>query len=269
MNSKFYNKIRESSRLILDIMGFSIEGIQNIRDYSGAKIFSPNHPNWKDIFFIGCTLKEKLYFVGTTELFDKKRCREMTLNYFKEKNKSLTELLSPLINLVSDKIVCSGVKKLGNVVPVEMKGSSKKSLEGFIRTCVDVLKEGKSLCIFPRRWTKVNGEKNKKMMPGIGMIAHLYRQETGKDIPIFPVYLRSSKSMFMKTEGWGVKIGKPVDPMSSYMTKKNGEGEKRFYDFFTHAQVNEIRQWMNKLEESMFFLQYNQNPYNPKKTIVY
>lgn len=149
--SILYGACRVLTRTIGALCRMRVEGVENI-PASGAFILAANHISYFDPPLLGSMISRQMNYLAKDTLFKR-----------------------PMI---------SRVLKAVNAIPVKRGVIDRRALE----QCVDLLKEGKGLILFPEGTRSKTGDfLNPK--PGIGMIAHRAR------CSIVPAFLVGSDSL--------------------------------------------------------------------------
>lgn len=144
---------------------YKLEGIENIPN--GSFVLCANHVSMLDPVCIACAFKPKISFMAKTEL-----------------NKGLLGKV---------------LKKAGMVFVNRQQADL-----GAIRQCVDVLKNGGSLGIFPQG-TRVKGKAEASQgLEGISMICTLGKTQA---LPVAIIYKNGKPKLFRKTR---LVVGKPI-----------------------------------------------------------
>lgn len=162
----FYGFARGIARPFVKLLfRYNLEGAENIPQ--GSFVLCANHVSLLDPVCIACAFKPKISFMAKTEL-----------------NKGILGKL---------------LKKAGMIFV-----NRKQADLGAIRQCVDVLKSGGSVGIFPQG-TRVKGKAEASQgLEGASMICTLSRTQA---LPVAVIYPSGKAGIFRKTR---LVVGKPV-----------------------------------------------------------
>lgn len=194
---------------IISKLFFSLktEGLDNI-PAQGPYIIAPNHTSYLDAFAVISGMPSKafgdLYTLGIQKYFTGRAGKSFA--------------------------------RLANVIPIDQEKYLNKALQ----TSSYVLRNGKSLLIFPEGGRSFDGELM-EFKKGVGILA------IELNIPVIPAYIEGSFEALPRSATWPkfrqikVAFGKPLFPYNADMSKKPAGTDN--YQFF----VNELKERVKSL----------------------
>lgn len=189
-----------------------IQGTENIPK-TGPVIIAANHIATPEIFLLVAKVDRKVNYLAKKELL-------LGGNIIKD--------------YVRDQVIEWGV------IPVDR---GKRDIGALIK-CIEVIKEGKALAIFPEGTRSKDGNL-KEFKPGLAYIVEKLHEE-GIDVPVIPAgvigtkELESPKILIPKLLGYSIHYGNPI-----YYKDYKSESKKMSKSAFTNGLRDKIQYLIN------------------------
>lgn len=216
-DGNLYNLWKKRAEMPLNFSRVSVSGL-NLIPADGPAIITPNHMNWKDIFFIAAMLSRPISFAATIELFDYRLCKAMLDHYFGQYIKS--NIARKPMNWMNTRLARWLVARVPrmNTIPVRRSIQDKT----FFERAKQRLKAGELLCVFPEGGTAHPGNLRRFKL-GVAKLLSDLKKENIHKIPVFPVGIGGTYPMFLPGRRLFFHVRGPVfiDDYSSQIEKQS------------------------------------------------
>lgn len=202
-DTSLYHRWKRRTEAVLRLQRVVVTGLDNIPDTGGA-LLTPNHLNWKDVFFIGAAIPRQIHYVATNDLFYISDCKRMIHEHA---IKSLGSWAKIPMRKISDqlaRIIVPRARRLG-LIPTGRNNHSKRLFE----LAKEGLKEGKLLCIFPEGTVSFRGRLLEFKKGAAKMVFDLFKEGIRR-IPVLPVGVKGTDKLFFPGRKLSLHIGKPL-----------------------------------------------------------
>ncbi|MDZ7261770.1 MAG: 1-acyl-sn-glycerol-3-phosphate acyltransferase [candidate division KSB1 bacterium] len=231
IESPLYLAWQRGTQKVLKTQHLIVSGLKNM-PLVGSCLLTPNHLNWKDVFFIAGVIPRQIHYVATHELFHIKECQQMILNYAVEKLGTWIRIPMKRISKKLARIIVPRVRQIGTI-PIRRKNHDKR----FFELAKDKLRNGKLVCIFPEGGVSLSG-KLRRFKWGAAKMVYDLLMEGIERIPVIPVGMKGTEKMFFPGRNLFLRVGKPL-----YIDDFLLDNEKETLSYFSdilREKVNEL-----------------------------
>lgn len=226
-----YYRWKRRTEAVLRFQRVVITGLDNIPDTGGA-LLTPNHLNWKDVFFIGAAIPRQIHYVATNDLFYVPNCKRMIHAHAIQAMGTWAKIPMAKISDRLAKIIVPRARRLG-LIPTGKNNHAKKLFE----LAKEGLREGKLLCIFPEGTLSFKGRLREFKKGAAKMVYDLFKEGVQR-IPVLPVGVKGTDKLFVPGRKLSLHIGKPLY-IDDHLQENERETLAQFVKLL-HAKVSEL-----------------------------
>jgi len=224
-----YKLWQRRNRGILRTQRVAAEGIEHLPP-DGPALLTPNHLNWKDIFFISAKIPRQVHFVATYELFHHEECARMVYQYGVGKLGGwMKPLMGPLSRWIARAIV-PRVREM-EAIPVKRQSNDRRVFEHI----KERLKRGQVVCIFPEGGTGRVGELRRFKRGPAKVVFDLWNE--GVKVPMLPVAVLGTHRYFNFGRRLTLKMGRPL-----YLSDHLENGGEESLESFTQLLYQRVKE---------------------------
>ncbi len=228
--SRTYRLWRRRTVGILRTQRVAAEGLEHL-PLEGPVLVTPNHLNWKDIFFIAAKFPRQVHFVATYELFHIRECAQMVYQYgVKKLGRWIAPLMKPLSRWVA-KTMVPRVKDM-EAIPAKRGANDRKVFEHI----KERLRRGQVVCIFPEGGTGRVGELRRFKRGAAKVVFDLWGE--GIRVPLLPVAVLGTHRYFNFGRRLRLRVGRPFY-LSEHLEREGG-GNLESFTQLLYDRVREV-----------------------------
>lgn len=227
--SRTYRLWQRRSKGILRTQRVAAEGIEYLPS-EGPALLTPNHLNWKDVFFISAKIPRQVHFVATYELFHMGECARMVYRYGVGK---LGGWVKPIMGRLSRWVARTIVPRMSDMeaIPVKRQSNDRRVFEHI----KERLKRGQVVCIFPEGGTGRVGELRRFKRGAAKVVFDLW--DEGVKVPMLPVAVLGTHRYFNFGRRLRFKVGRPF-----YLSDHLENGGEDNLESFTQSLYQRVKE---------------------------